>query len=150
MKIQNSRFKIQNWTVAFCILHFAFLIGCSVPNLEKPECTAARETVKEFYSYHFGNDMKPSNENLQKRERFLTDELKRNLAAQFDDAKDYFTATDDYPKAFRIGSCEVAGEEKAVFQIVFFWRDDTRNEQREIKIETVRQNDRWLIDKVTD
>ena len=92
--------------------------------------------------------MKPSKENLQKREKYLTAELKQNLAAQVDGARDYFTATDDYPKAFRIGSCEVAGENKTIFQIVFFWRDDARSEQREIKVETVRENDKWLINKV--
>ena len=32
----------------------------------------AGQTVKEFYSYHFGNDMKPSKENLQLSGKFLT------------------------------------------------------------------------------
>ena len=92
--------------------------------------------------------MKSSKENLQKRERFLTDELKQNLAAQVESPKDYFTATDDYPKAFRVGDCSVAGENKTVFQVVLFWKDDTRSEQREIRVETVKQNDKWLINKV--
>ena len=132
----------------FCTLHFAFFISCSIPNLEKPECTEARQTVREFYSFHFGNDMKLSKENLQKRERFLTDELKQNLVVQAENSIDYFTATDDYPKAFRVGDCNVAGENKTVFQVVLFWKDDSRSEQREIKVETVKQNDKWLIDNV--
>jgi hypothetical protein len=146
--MKNSKFKIQNWLYIFCILRFAFLIGCSVPNLEKPECTAARLVTREFYSYHFGNDMKPSKENLKLRARFLTDELKQNLAAQADGKIDYFTATDDYPKAFRVGGCEVANENKTVFEVVLFWKDDARSEQREIKVETVKQNDNWLINNV--
>ena len=92
--------------------------------------------------------MKPSKENLQKREKFLSDNLKQKLNAQAETATDYFTATDDYPKAFRVGSCEIVSEQKAVFQIVLFWRDNTRSEQREIKVETVKQNNKWLIDKV--
>ena len=92
--------------------------------------------------------MKLSKENLQKRERFLTDELKHSLAAQAESSKDYFTATDDYPKAFRVGDCSAASENKVVFQVVLFWKDDTRSEQREIKVTTVKQNDKWLIDKV--
>jgi len=135
----------------FCVLISIFCItSCSIPNLEKPECTEARITVKEFYSYHLGNDMKLTKENLQKRERFLTVELKHGLDAQTDSERDYFTATNDYPKAFRAGTCEVVNENKAVFQIVFFWRDDARNEQREVKVETVKQNDKWLIDKVSN
>jgi hypothetical protein len=92
--------------------------------------------------------MKPSGENLQLREKFLTDELEQNLAVQTDDATDYFTATNDYPKAFRVGGCEVVEPNKTVFEVVLFWKDDTRNEQREIKVETVRQNNKWLINKV--
>jgi len=33
---------------------------------------------------------------------------------------------------------------------VLFWRDDTRNEQREIRVETIKQNDQWLINKILD
>jgi hypothetical protein len=133
----------------FCFLISVFcLLSCSIPNLEKPKCTEARQTVREFYSFHFGSDMKLSKENVQKSEQFLTDELKQNLAAQAESSKDYFTATDDYPKAFRVGECSVGSENKVVFQVVLFWKDDARSEQREIKVETVKRNGRWLIDKV--
>ena len=157
VKIQNSKFNLPNlefykWNVklsllfGFCLL--LFISACSVPNLDKPQCTVSRGTVKEFYSYHFGNDMKPSTENLQASGKFLSDELKRDLAAQPFTATDYFTATDDYPKAFRVGNCEVVDDNKTIFQIVFFWKTDTRNEQREVKVETIKQNDKWLINKV--
>ncbi len=131
----------------FCFSLFT-LSACSIPNLDKPECTAAQQTVKEFYSFHFANEMKFSQANLKRREKFLTVELKRQLALQPDGASDYFTATEDYPKAFRIGSCEVANENKTIFQVVLFWRDDTRNEQREVKVEAVKENEKWLINKV--
>jgi hypothetical protein len=146
--MQNTKFKIQKWLSIFCILYFAFCISCSVPNLEKPECAAARQTIKEFYSFHFGDELKPSKENLQERARFLSNELNRELAAQTETATDYFTRTDDYPKAFRIGECKVADENKAVFQVVLFWRDDTRTEQREVKVEAVRQQGNWLINRI--
>ena len=133
---------------AFCILHFSLSIGCSLPKLEKPECTEARDAVKKFYSYHFGNDMKPSKENLQLREKFLTDELKQNLAARTDDKTDYFTVTDDYPKAFRVAGCTAASENNIIVEVIFFWKDDTRSEQREIKVEAVKQNDNWLINRI--
>jgi hypothetical protein len=94
--------------------------------------------------------MKFSKENLQARGKFLTDELKRSLATQPEGATDYFTATDDYPKAFRVGECEAIDDKKTVFQIVFFWKTDTRNEQREVKVETIKQDDRWLINRVVN
>jgi hypothetical protein len=148
-----SAINAKDWAAKrFSLFTFHFLLftfaACSVPNLETPECTAGRQAVKEFYSFHFGNEMKPSKENLQRRERFLSENLKRQLSAPTDAAIDYFTATDDYPKAFRIGECTAENENKAVFQIVFFWKDDVRSLQREIKAETVKENGKWLINRI--
>lgn len=128
-------------------------LNCSIPNLEKPECTAARQTVKELYSYHFGNDMKFTRENLEGREKFLTGELAGNLSKINDGATDYFTGTasDDHPKTFRVGECTLIEPEKRVnFGVVLFWKTDTRSEQKEIRVEAARENDRWLVDKVGD
>lgn len=125
-------------------------MSCSVPNLEEPECGASKGTVKKFYSYHFGNDMKFTKENLSKRGEYLTEELKRKLENLPDGERDYFTQTDDYPKAFRIGECRVVSPKKTVFQIVLFWRNEERSEQREVYAETVNPNNEWLINSVSD
>ncbi len=134
-------------SLRFVLLIF-FLSACSIPNLEKPECTEARDAVREFYSFHIGNDVKPSAENLKLREKFLSRQLFETLSASTATSKDYFTGTDDYPRAFRVGSCEVISENKTVLGVLLFWRDDARSEQREIKVEAVREDGKWLIDKV--
>jgi hypothetical protein len=142
----SSKFKVQSSRL---FLFFAFLLcSCSIPNLEKPECTEARNAVREFYSFHIGNDIKPSAENLKLREKFLSRKLFETLSASNETAKDYFTGTDDYPRAFRVGSCEVVSPERTVLGVLLFWRDDTRSEQREVKVEAVKENEKWLIDKV--
>lgn len=134
-----------------CLLLSAFcLLGCSVPNLEKAECTEARGAIKQFYSYHFGNDMRPSLENLKLREKFLTKELTGKLSSSTETAKDYFTATENFAKAFRIGSCDSVSPEKTVFQVLLLWRDDDKNVQREVKVEMIKENDKWLINRVLD
>src|SRR5436190_6928056 len=103
--MHNAKRTMHNFFLILCILHCALCISsCSVPNLEKPQCTAARDAVKRFYSFHFGNDMHPSPENLKARESFLTSELISSLSTSTETVRDYFTATEDYPKAFRIGS----------------------------------------------
>jgi len=127
-----------------------WLSGCSIPNLEKSECTQARDVVKQFYSFHFGNDMHPTAENLKLRERFLTPGLAAILAASNEPAIDYFTATAEYPKAFRLGACTVGTGENATVQVLLFWRDDERSVQKEVKAEAVKSGDKWLIDKVTN
>ncbi len=134
-------------TLRLLFLVFAFT-SCSIPNLEPPECTESRGVVKEFYSFHFGNDMKFSQENLKLREKFLTAEFTRSLQ-NIQNENDVFTINSkDYPKAFRTGACEVISTEKTIFTVVLFWRSDARSEQKEIKVETVKQNDKWLISKV--
>ena len=119
--------------------------------MESRECTEARNTVKEFYSYHFGNDMKFTKENFGRREKFLSDELKRKLETQPESATDYFTATDDYPKAFRVGGCQaVEPNKKVTMQVLLFWKTDTRSEQREIHVEVVKENDKWLVNGISN
>ncbi len=127
---------------------FFFALACSVPSLEKPQCVAARDTVKRFYSFHFGNDMHPSADNLKAREQFLTSELISSLSASTETAKDYFTATEDYPKAFRVGECISGSDDKVILQVLLLWRDDTKSEQKEVHVETVKVSDKWLINKV--
>ena len=148
--MQNSTFNIQNSLLTFCILLFAFLINCSIPNLEKPECREAQTTVREFYSYHFGNDMKFSMENLRRREKFLSADFVKDLQNAPPEIDVFTTNSTDYPKAFRIGGCKIEAADKAVFEVLLFWKDDTRSEQREINVEVVKQNDKWLISKINN
>jgi hypothetical protein len=145
--MQNSKFKIQNSLTIFYILYFAFCVSCSIPSLESAECTEAREAVKELYSYHFGNEMKPTAENLKARERFLTPELTTALQ-KFQSDIDPFTLSTDFPKAFRVGGCKTVAPDKTESQVLLFWKDDERSRQQEITVETIRQNDRWLINNI--
>ena len=132
-----------------CLLLTAFcLLGCSVPNLEKPECTEARDAVKQFYSFHFANDMRPTAENLKLRERFLTPELTMSLAGAPFTSTDYFTATDQAPKTFKIGRCEAKDATQAEFEVQLYWRDDIETVQKHVHAEAVKTGDAWLINKV--
>ncbi len=138
--------------LTFCIPLTAFLIGlsaCSQPVLESPECIASRDPVKRFYSFHFGNEMKPSKENLAERGKFLSQDLLEELSKQTETKKDYFTQETDYPKAFRAGKCETVSPDRARFEILLFWRTNDKNIQREIAVEAVREDEKWKIDRVT-
>jgi hypothetical protein len=147
--MHKAKCKMHNWFFLLCILHFALCISsCSVPNLEKPQCTAARDAVKRFYSFHFGNDIHPSLENLKARDQFLTTELVTSLSKSNETATDYFTSTEDYPKAFRVGECTAESGVKVTLQVLLLWRDDIRNDQKEVKVEAVKTADKWLINKV--
>ncbi len=148
--VVSGQWSVVSWWKQFCLLIFAFsYFGCgSMPNLEPRECSESGGVVKEFYSYHFGNEMKFSQENLKLREKFLTTEFVKSLQ-NLQTENDVFTTNNmDFPKAFRVGKCEVVSPEKTNIELVLFWRDDTRTEQKIIKVEVVKQSDKWLVNKI--
>ena len=124
-------------------------IACSIPNLESPACTESKISIREFYSYHFGNEMKFSAESLKKRERFLSPEFAAAVAGSEEGTDPFTTGTDDIPKAFRVGECREISPERTESNVLLFWRDDYRTEQREIRIETIDKNDTWLVNKIS-
>lgn len=122
--------------------------ACSVPILEPPECVESRGVVREFYSFHFGNDMHFSRANLDIRRRFLSPSFADSLE-NADTENDVFTVNSaDLPRAFRVGECVVVGPDRTSFQVLFFWRDEKRTEQRSIQVSTSRINGSWLIDGI--
>ncbi len=123
--------------------------ACSIPNLETPQCSGARDTVKRFYSLHFGSDFSSSTENLKTREEFLTRDLSKALSAANETEEDYFTATENYPKAFRVGECSAETAEKATLQVLLLWRDDTDSDQKEVWVEALKIDGKWLINKIS-
>lgn len=134
----------------FCLLPFAFLLSsCSVPSLETPGCTEAKNAVREFYSYHFGNETKFSAEGLKARDRFLTPEFAKLIAGSQEGTDPFTTGTDDIPKAFRVGECSELTTERTETSVLLFWRTDERTEQRKILVEAVDRNDRWLINTIS-
>ena len=151
LAVSSQQSAVRMWSVFFsvCLLLTASCsFSCSVPNLEKPECTASRNIVKEFYSFHFGNEMKFSPENLKKREKFLTPELFKSLQSVAGENDIFTTQNMDFPKAFRVGGCQVIEPTITNIEVLLFWKDDKRSEQKAIHVEVIKQNDKWLINKI--
>jgi hypothetical protein len=154
--MHNAKCMIHNLRLAFCILYCALCIAaCSVPNLESSECSEARDAAKRFYSFHFGNDMKPSLENLKLRERFLTDQyFSRLMDAQNaggDAEHDPFTPYSEkgLPRTFKIGKCREISDTVVDLQVQFYWRDDNSTEQKELHAEMVRTSGVWLLERTS-
>jgi len=147
--MQNSKFKIQKWGALFCILNFSFLIhGCRFYSLEPLECTEARVAAKQFYSFHFGNDMRASGENYKLRERFLTPRYYTALTSAEAGSLDQFTLTEEYPRTFKIGECKADSPMNVSLQIQLYWRDDYSTVQQEVVANMVNEGGKWLLDGV--
>jgi hypothetical protein len=94
--------------------------------------------------------MHPSIDSLEARRQFLTAGLFRSLSEGVAGETDYFTASEQYPKAFRVGKCDLKNAGSADVQVLLFWRNDERNEQKELAVSTIRKEGAWLIDKVSN
>jgi hypothetical protein len=154
MKLMVNGPMIRLFARLFCLLLFAFgILGCSLPNLEEPDCTKSRDVIREFYSYHFGHNHGFSPEDLDARREYLTPEFLDSLRKTPHDVPpgvDPFTRMDDPPKAFRVGECSVLEPGKrTAFEVLLFWKDDVKSEQRPIKVEVVQRGEKWLIDRVS-
>lgn len=122
--------------------------GCGVPNLEPPACVESRDIVREFYSFHFGNGLAFSADSLKQRGRFLTPEFSARLATQPEGADPFTTGKTDFPRAFRVGECSELASDTTVFELLVFWRDDNRTEQKTIRVAARKVGDEWLIDRI--
>jgi hypothetical protein len=140
---------MRKWVVLTVLVVVAFG-GCSIPNLQSPECSDASDGVKEFYSFHFGNDMHPSAENLKARQRFLTPELFSRLSTANASDMDYFTASETPPKTFKIAQCTAEGKDKADVHVQIYWREDPKVTQKEVHVEAVKVGEAWLVNKVSN
>jgi hypothetical protein len=142
--------RVHLWTkilVVFSLLYLA--VACSVPNLESATCVESRNALREFYSFHFGNNMSFTQDDLRARERFLTPEFAEKLRSSREGTDPFTTGTDDLPKAFRAGDCREISPERTAIEVVLFWKDDTRSEERKIKVEMAKRGDVWLVDNIT-
>lgn len=138
-----TRYLFPLAIVALCIA-----ASCSVPSLETPACTESKVAVREFYSYHFGNEMGFSADGFEARKRFLTPEFASAVSGSPEGTDPFTTGTNDTPRAFRVGECREISVERTETNVLLFWRSDERTEQREVKVETVDVNDTWLVNGI--
>jgi hypothetical protein len=132
--------------VSCLLLSAFFVLSCSVPNLGDPDCEAARDTVREFYSWYFAADAEHRANSPEVFQKYVAPTLRRGANGEIDP----FVLTNDFPKAFRVGECKVVEPgRRTQFEVLLFWKDDVRSEQRTIKVETENVGGRWLIRSIT-
>lgn len=106
--------------------------------------------MKQFYSFHFANDMRLTAENFKLREKYLT----QDLLAQFKNQPkmnvwyDYFTQSSDPPTTFKIGKCTEVDRDHTSLQVQLYWRSDQNTVQKEVEVEAVKYYDKWLLNGV--
>ena len=152
-KIQSSKSKVgrSKWLYLLPFTFYLCLTACvtgSMPNLDEPQCAESRDVVKKLYSFHFDSNMLFSQENLKLREKFLTPEFVKTLQNVQTENDVFTTDSADVPRAFRLGDCKVVEPNKTHIEVLLLWRNEKESRQQIIKVEAVKQNDKWLVNKI--
>lgn len=122
--------------------------ACRVDTFDTSPCGEASDAARRFYSFHLGNDMTPSPENLEKRKKYLTDELFKQLSG-IGSKQDYFTASENFPRTFKIGHCTQNSAEDTTVQVQIYWKDDYTTEQKDVLVDVAKRGGEWLVNKVS-
>lgn len=102
--------------------------------------------MKEFYSWYFANDAEKRNKSPEMFDKYVAPGTRPTTNSDVDP----FVLTSDFPKAFRVGECTVIEPGKRVrFELLLFWKDDKRSEQRSIHLDVDKVDGKWMIKAVT-
>jgi hypothetical protein len=121
--------------------------GCSVPNLESPECGQSRDSVRQFYSWYLGTNADERAKRPEVYRRFISPSFAVDSVKEGTDP--YLLAT-DFPKTFKVGKCEAVGPDKVILQVQLYWRTEAKTTQKDVRVETTKAGENWLINRVSN
>jgi hypothetical protein len=140
---------MHSFLLVFCILHSALCIGsCSLPSLESGECSQARDTVKQFYSWYLGTETGEKDKHPEIFNKYVSSEFLVGHGKS--SGNDPYFLSPTFPKTFKIGVCKQIDAQKVDMQVQLYWRDDAKTVQKEVHVETVKASDKWLINKISN
>ena len=130
-----------------CLLPTAYCqLSCSIPNLETAQCSEARDSVKEFYSWYSGTESEDRAKQPEVFKKYISSESPLNSAGG--EKIDPFFNSATPPTTFKIGKCEMVDGTHTNIQVQLYWRQEAKTDQREVYADTVKSGDRWQIEKI--
>ena len=132
------------------------------------DLTDPSAVVKSFYRFHLTHNMNFTRPNVVRRQPWLSSTLYKLLLNEFVRENQYskshpheefvpymegdpFTGSQEYPNSFRLGSALVTGYSADV-KLTLLWgtKGKKSQDQRNVDVELVKQNGKWLIDNIID
>lgn len=131
-----------------CLLPFAFcLVSCSLPTLESPECSAAREAAREYYSLAIGGEPNSHSEVPARLNALRTPGFSTGETATRDGRDPYYFSLLQ-PTSYRVGTCSTRPDGRVNVAVTVIWRVEHDNSEREDSVTLSKVNDAWLIDRI--
>jgi hypothetical protein len=120
------------------------LCGCSIPNLERQQCTEARDVVHDFYFWYLGTEPAMRDKQQDVYNRFIAPSFQSAAKTELDP----FFLSPTIPTTLKIGKCEMKDDSHVEMQVQLYWRQDGKTDQKEVYADVAKTGDKWLIDKV--
>jgi hypothetical protein len=132
--------------VLFCLFPLSLCLGaCSIPKLESPDCSAARDVAREYYSLAIGGEPSSHPEVFEKLERMRTSTFSPGESV---DASDQFYFSRIRPTSYRAGECSLSPDGRVMVETVVIWRQEGKNSERKDSVNLVKSGDSWLIERI--
>lgn len=135
--------------VRTCICLAAWLLhsACSIPNLEAPGCSEARDAAKRYYSLATGGETATLPE-VSSRLNDMRSTTFSVAPAGGDAGRDPYNFSRIQPISSRVGECSIETANLAVTEVTVIWREDDHTAERTDRVTLIRNNDYWLIDRI--
>src|SRR5262249_32250576 len=135
---------MKKWSVCLLIA-IGVQLSCSIPNMETQQCSEARDSVKEFYSWYLGTD---SEQRAKQPDVFKKYLASASALGNTNEGTDPFFNSATPPTTFKIGKCEMVDQTHTDIQVQLYWREGPKTDQKEVYADTVKSGDRWQIEKI--
>lgn len=136
--------------MAYSLLIIAFCLStaCSIPNLESPECSAARDVARQYYSLAIGGEPASRPEVFEKLRSLRAPNFNAIPATVPNDGRDPFYFSRLQPTAYRMGECTKLSEDRVTLKATVIWRLEGKNSERTDQVTLTNSNGSWLIDRI--
>jgi len=136
----------MKWPAVAWVVPVVFAVSsCSVPNLESPECSAARDVVRQYYSLAIGADPMSNPTALSKLKALRSTNF--TVSPVRGDA-DQYHFTSQQPISYRVGECSDQTDRSVKTKVKVIWRINDQNSDRDDTVTLAKVDSAWLIDRV--
>ena len=143
--MHNAKCTLHNTVRILCVVYCAAcLAACSIPNLDSPECAAARDVAKKYYSLAVGGDPMSHPEVLAKLKALRAPNFSASPAAEGDPY--YYSSVP--PTSYRADECSPLSDGRVKIEITVIWRVNDKNSIRKDWVTVAKSNDTWLVEHI--
>lgn len=133
--------------VALCIVSCTLsVVACSIPAIESPDCTAARDVAKRYYSLAIGGDVANQPDAMREFKNLLAPDFSVT-GTDMSDGRDPYNFSLITPSSSRFDEC-VEQNSKPTINVTVIWRQNEQNYLRKDKVTLTKSGNTFLVEHI--